>query len=177
VELERVEFAQPALLDQANVAIKAGGILAVSWDHAEGENGNADDLLFHLHLRAKTNSGLRSAFAITNIRLSPEAYRIENEDRAALALRFGTEPLNTQNLDLDIFPNPSSGDFYVLNPFSEAFAQLRVLDLNGTTLWEKSGSLPRQIEVQNQGSIQPGIYFVELKSATQTRLGKLVVVN
>lgn len=177
VELERVEYAQAALMDQANVAIKAGGILAVSWDHAEGANGNTDDLLFYLHLRAKANSALRSAIAITNSRLSPEAYRVEKEDRAALALHFGTEPLNTQNLDLDIFPNPSSGDFYVLNPFVEAFAQMRVLDLNGKTLWEKSGSLPGQIAVHNHGLFPPGIYFAELKSAMETRLGKLVVVN
>ncbi|MBK6997772.1 MAG: T9SS type A sorting domain-containing protein [Lewinellaceae bacterium] len=77
---------------------------------------------------------------------------------------------------MEIFPNPSSGDFYVKNPFGDAYAQLRVLDLNDKTVWEKHGTLPEQIEVSTI-PLSPGIYFVELKSAAQTRLGKLVVVE
>ncbi|MFN0174387.1 MAG: T9SS type A sorting domain-containing protein [Saprospiraceae bacterium] len=179
VELERVEFAMPVILGHPNIAIKAGGLLSVSWDNASSTNAAgavSDPRLFTLHLRAKSDSDIRSVLEISSFRLAPEAYRVGNEEVAAISLRFDKSSPEIQQSALEIFPNPSSGDFYVKNPFGDAYAQLRVLDLNDKTVLEKHGTMPEQIDVSTI-PLSPGIYFVELKSATQTMLGKVVVVK
>ncbi len=180
VELERVGFARPDLLGQPNIAMKADGLLSVSWDNARVEHLGAVPhvaSLFTLHLRARADSDLRSALEISSSRLSPEAYRVENEEHAAISLQFKRTVLGVNGSELAIFPNPNSGEFYVNNPFVAAYAQFRVWDLNGKAVWEKQGILPERIEVKSLAPLPRGIYFMELKSTTQVMSGKVVVLE
>ena len=179
-ELERVEFAQPDLLGQANIAWKADGLLSVSWDHARVAHPGAVPQaarIFTLHLRAKADSGLSTALKISSARLAPEAYRVENEEIAAISLRFDKPGLEIQHSALEIFPNPSPGEFFVQNPLAGNFSSLRVLDARGQLVWEQTGFLPEIIIVRGISALKHGIYFVELKSAEQTMIGKVVVVE
>ena len=167
VELVRVEFAQPDILGQPNIAIKADGRLTVSWDNASAKTAGtiSDARIFTLHLRAKAESDLGSAIKILSARLSPEAYRLENEEIAAISLRFDKPSPKAQKSGLEIFPNPSSGHFFVKNPFDGEFSTLRVLDALGQLVWEQKGFLSETIDVRADAVLKPGIYFVELKSA------------
>ncbi|MBK6997771.1 MAG: hypothetical protein IPH31_23870 [Lewinellaceae bacterium] len=107
VELERVEFAKPELLGQPNIAIKEGGLLSVSWDNASVAHlGGVPHFasLFILHLRAKTDSDVRSAVEISSTRLLPEAYRVDNEELAAISLRFDKSSPEIQQSHWRFFP-------------------------------------------------------------------------
>lgn len=170
-ELERVEFAQPGILAEPNIALKEGGVLAVSWDNAGVVPHLGLGRIFTLHFRAKEDAELRSAVEISSTRLSPEAYRVENEEQAAIALRFEGEHFATKNISLDIFPNPTPGGFFVRNPFTGGLSTLRVLDPRGQLVWEQEGILPEMVSVPEMTTSQ--IYFVELKSAAGTMLGKV----
>ncbi|MFN0037871.1 MAG: HYR domain-containing protein [Saprospiraceae bacterium] len=198
-DLEWVEFAQPDILAQPNMALREGGLLSVSWDNAEGAAAHRSRLLnlgrllnleglvnvsaqagaklFTLHLRAKADADVRSAVKISSTRLLPEAYRVGNEARAAIALRFAGEGSKFQNAELDIFPNPSAGDFFVKNPFAGAFCQMRVLDSRGQTVWQQDGFLPETVAVQNAFLRQQGLYLVELRSADGAMMGKAVRIG
>ena len=180
VALERVEFAQPALLGQQNIAVKPDGLISASWDNAGAEQSGyskTDPRLFTLHLRGKAHSDVRSAVQISSSRLAPEAYRVENEDRAAISLGFETPGLNIQNAELEIYPNPSLGDFFVKNPFAGTFSSLRILDCLGQVVWEEAGYLPETVAVRGMTFSQQGLYFLELKSAAGAVSGKVLIVK
>ena len=180
VALEKVELEQPALLGQQNIAVKADGLISVSWDNArvdKSASSKTDPRLFNLYLRGKANSNVRSAVQMSSSRLSPEAYRVENEDRAAVAIGFEKPSLNFQKSELDIYPNPSSGDFFVKNPFAGTFSSLRILDYLGQLVWNEAGFLPETIAVQGKASSRLGLFFVEFKSADRTMFGKAIVVD
>ena len=153
-------------------------MLALSWDHAstaKSADTAPDARLFTLYLRARTDSELSSSMEISSARLSPEAYRIGKAEPAALAAHFGRTTGQTPNSTLQIFPNPSSGAFFVKNPFSAERSSVYIWDLNGRLVWEKEGDLPAQIAVNSPNFFSPGLYLVELKSAGQTLRGKVVV--
>ncbi|MFN0216966.1 MAG: hypothetical protein ACKVT2_22130 [Saprospiraceae bacterium] len=172
VEIVRVEFAQPDLLGPSNLSIRNDGLLSLSWDNAGVAQLEAVPhvgSLLNLHLRARRSSDIRSALNITDKRLSPEAYRLEDEGLAALSLRFESSKSEMTGPGLEIFPNPSSGAFFVKNPFGVNSCRLRMLDLNGKCVWEQHGVFPAQIAVENGDLIPARIYFVELISAEGER--------
>ncbi|MDO8365178.1 MAG: T9SS type A sorting domain-containing protein [Saprospiraceae bacterium] len=178
VDLERVEFAQADILGQPNVALKAGGLLTLSWDNAStslSAVAGGDARLLTLHLKAKADSEVRAAFGISNSRLTPEAYRIENEEIAAISLRFEKPVSRTLQSELKIFPNPSSGDFFVQNPFADEFSSLRIFDCLGQLVWDQKGFFPEMLEIQGITTFKQGLYFVELKGTERTMVGKLIV--
>ncbi|MBC7773802.1 MAG: T9SS type A sorting domain-containing protein [Phycisphaerae bacterium] len=180
LELERVEFARQNLLAQPNIAIKAGGLLSMSWDNASADKAAgaiSAANLFTLHLRGTANSDIHSALEISNSRLLPEAYRLGNEEIAAIALRFEKKNLDVENSKWEIFPNPNSGAFFVKNPFVGGFSALKVLDSRGQLVWQQEGFLPETLEVREMALRQPGLYFVELKSEERAMMGKVMVVN
>ncbi len=179
LELEQVEFLQPDILGQPNIAMKDGGLLLVSWDNAREPIGLEPQPtgLFRLHLRAKANSNLQSGLSMSSSRLLPEAYRVGNEVQAAIALRLEKTILNGQNRELAIFPNPSSGAFFVKNPYAGKLSSLHVLDARGQLLWVCEGFLPEMLEVNDHAFQQPGLYFVEWTNAAKTISGKVLVVR
>ncbi len=177
LELIRVESAQPELLGPSNLALRPDGILALSWDHAEAKPRDAQNLLFHLHLRAKTDCTLHSVLSILDSRLNPEAYLVENQASVALSLQFNPESGLVLESQLELFPNPGSGDFFVKNPAPEEFAQLRILDARGQLVWETEGILPEIIAVQGKTSGSSGFYWVVLQHASGKTIGKLVISN
>ena len=179
-ELERVQFAQPEILGQPNMALKAGGLLAISCDNATVSNQvdiPKTDLVFTLHLRAKAESDLHAALNISNRSLSPEAYRIGNEEIAAIGLSFYNTEFIVQSSELRIFPNPTPGEFYVNNPFSGQYTTLHIMDTRGQLIWEQEGFLPETMEVRSARLRQQGLYFLELKSAERTMMGKVLVMD
>ena len=178
VDLEQVELTQPALLSPQNIAVKANGLISLSWDNAgatPATGTKTDPLLFTMHLRGKVNSDVNAAVQISSSKLAPEAYLMEHEERLAISLEFEKPGLNIQNTDLEVYPNPNSGDFFIKNPFASTFSTLRILDCLGQVVWDQAGLLPETIAVRGMTSNQKGLYFVELKHAERTIFGKVIV--
>jgi hypothetical protein len=178
LELERVEFTHPELLGPSNLAMNTGGSLLISWDHASAtkvDNLTPDATLFTLHFKGKASANLHSALTITNGRLTPEAYHLENNEPAAIAIEFEkTNPERQVNV-LELFPNPALGTFIVKNPFFGTHSSLSILDAQGQTVWTKEGVLPETVEVRGMRSTQPGLYWVRLKNSAQTLLGRIFI--
>ena len=75
---------------------------------------------------------------------------------------------------MTLFPNPGSGGFTVINPFSPEESVLTVNNLQGETVLSRTGEFSPQIEARLDF---PGIYFVTLTSRGRVLHGKLTVVK
>jgi hypothetical protein len=179
LQLERVEYTRPELLGQSNLAMSSSGSLLLSWDKASAAKSDGiptDAPLFILHLKGKASSNLHSAMTISGDRLSPEAYRIGNEEPAAISIEFKkSDPEELMRL-LEIFPNPAMGTFYVQNPFEGTHTCISILDARGQSIWTREGLFPETVEVPETVCPTPGLYWVQLKSPTQTLTGKVFVM-
>jgi uncharacterized repeat protein (TIGR01451 family) len=107
------------------------------------------------------------------------------ENQAAITFDFN-EPIYTNKVfhtlvnpevipgnDLVLFPNPSDGEFQIVNPF-DTEVRIRIIGLDGNSIEFKheTGSL---IQVSGR-YLKSGLYFVELISAAgEIRKGKLVI--
>lgn len=173
--LERVELLQPGILGPENMAVRANGSLALSWNRSAEMPPSGHAPMLMLHLRANTASDLRSAIKIASGRMAPEAYLSDNEPFVAISLSFASNDALATESSLEVFPNPSTGAFWVKNPFHEAFSQLRVLDSRGQWVWGQSGNLPETVPVKSGQGLPAGMYFVVLESEGKRLVGKVVV--
>ncbi len=76
---------------------------------------------------------------------------------------------------LDIYPNPSSGKFYLEAPnFSSDPIEFQVMDLTGRIVYERKQALPETIEIDL--SNQPkGMYFLRIKTEEENYTQKLII--
>ena len=79
-----------------------------------------------------------------------------------------------ENGDVKIYPNPSSGEFYVeLLNFGSNLKQIQVLDVTGKVISERTKSCEDCILSYQQ--ISSGIYFIIVKSSHFSITKKLIV--
>lgn len=163
VLVESIDFPNPALLNEKNVALRDGKWLSVSWDDALfGGDGNAP--MCTLNLLGLAASDIQSAVKLRRKRLSPEAYTLDNDEIKALELNRSSIASASEQASLHLFPNPNSGTFQIANPLHGAAERLRILDGMGRVVWEQSDGLSDMITVSLKGLL-PGVYWVELKGA------------
>jgi hypothetical protein len=172
--LERIECARPEWLGPQHVALRPGGGMALSWDHALGQIApSSDGHLLTLHLRTVEPSSAHSALRLRGERLAPEAYLPEKEEVVAISLRAGEQSSSSEPTFLRLLPNPTSGSFSFENPLAAA-QHLRVLDARGQLRWEKNAALEQTVSVPNLG-LPAGLYFVEISDGARRVQGKLSV--
>jgi D-alanyl-D-alanine carboxypeptidase len=80
---------------------------------------------------------------------------------------------------IQIYPNPSNGSFtiYLGNQVAQNEATIAITDINGKTVYEATNALlgaPQTVNI-DINSLQAGMYFVQVKSATNTFLQKLIL--
>ncbi|MCB9305885.1 MAG: HYR domain-containing protein [Lewinellaceae bacterium] len=169
VSLKQVEFSKPDLLGSAHLAVNAGGVVTISWDHATGEDAREDDpLMISLQVIVKENVRVKNLFHLSASRLFPEVYP-EGAAPAVLALasrdRANTAP--SEMLDaLSVYPNPFCDEMmFSFHLESDADLVLRVFDAGGREILHKvSGFSSGQCawRLHNTELAGPGIYFYQL---------------
>ena len=108
-----------------------------------------------------------------NRRLSPDVVTKIDVEKPA-------EKKSPKNqIELKIFPNPAKGYFsFSLFPVSSAPVRLRIMNVLGECVWEKSG-IESQKEIIysniNVSNLASGIYFVAAEQGTENVLAKLLI--
>ncbi len=84
----------------------------------------------------------------------------------------GTAIQDISNTDLSVFPNPSSGIFYIKNVEAE---EISVTDVNGKQVWSgKSDTSSGEITIDLNGNPK-GIYLLRMKSKNNEQIQKLIL--
>ncbi len=87
-------------------------------------------------------------------------------------------PVNTTELTtldrVKVFPNPSSGHFFLNFPENQEKLEVEILDLFGRRIWSKTYIHNEAVEVDFEGA--PGLYSVVIKSGNQRYSEQLVIL-
>ncbi|MBK7936429.1 MAG: HYR domain-containing protein [Lewinellaceae bacterium] len=171
VTLEKIVFSQPELLNDANVAVRPEGVLALSWDHVSAKPApGSDALLFTLHLTMKRKTGSIQVFDLAKNRLFPEAYLADNEMVVPVNLYFEKtiRPMG-QSIGMPaVYPNPSCGDVTI--PFvspGDADMQVIVEDAAGSVVLQKQVSAAtgyNECAVRRAELPGAGVYFYRISA-------------
>ncbi|MDX1910192.1 MAG: T9SS type A sorting domain-containing protein, partial [Saprospiraceae bacterium] len=159
--LEGVDFSRPDLFDEQHVALTQSGSLVFSWDQALPPAHSDGPILFTLRLRALMHGTLETAVSLKSARLRPEVYRGGDAGMAALALRFEGELSGETKDALSVYPNPTTGDFTLDNPFGEHTVTLRILNALGQVVMNQQGVFPEKANISLPAE-QTGVFFVSL---------------
>lgn len=87
-----------------------------------------------------------------------------------------------EEINLSIFPNPASSNFYIEYPSSGSPSQVSIRDINGRQIWTNSFD-PISLNTINSASIpelqelSSGVYFVSVRTSDQEVVKKLVLNN
>jgi hypothetical protein len=173
--LEKVTFAHPQFLGEQHTAILPNGRLSFSWDNVGAMTQQLGDHVFSLHFRAKVKGELSDAIALRDNRIAAEAYR--NGEATALRLFFDKKGESKAKEALSLFPNPTSGAFWVKNPFNGEHTRCRLLNSLGQCVWEKNGELPEMLEISGQILPQAGQYWVEMSSGEHIARAQVQVLR
>jgi hypothetical protein len=170
-EIEAIEYPNEEVLDHSNVSLGNGHLLRVSWNSQGGSRLKSAELV-KLKARDGKISALHSAVKIRSKELAPEAYFVDNESIASIKIQVPAAKGNTESEVLSCFPNPSSGPFQVKIPGPESFSHLRLLDITGRVVWEKSGQYIGQFTIPDV-AMNPGLFLLELSNESQKIYGKI----
>lgn len=96
------------------------------------------------------------------------------------AYRLGTVGLSEMNnaIPVNVFPNPSNGDFSVRFSLEAASPlTIEVLSVEGKTLWRTEQEHPSGLsEIRlDQSVLAPGVYFLRLKTDEQQTLTRFII--
>lgn len=171
-ELLNPIFEQPQLLNETHVYRTGTQVLRFSWNQSYGSATPKQDTLFKLQLKAKTNGNLVGGVTLDQNDMAAEAYTPAGD--FALGLRVKTTPDVALPQPLKLFPNPSTGVFFIQNPHPGQEMDCRVYNQLGQLVWEQSGNTAELIQVvlSTQDS---QLYQVECSSRERTYSGKVLV--
>jgi hypothetical protein len=183
-ELQKVEFAKPELLGEANTVVKTGGTLSVSWDNAmPAAHGTNDSILFHLYLTVKKpGATISDVLTIETGRIQSEAYRSVGDPSLALAMRFeNTRQMpNREFSALPARPNPFSEETLIplwLSRPGQLF--LTIADISGRAVLEKKSDFPAgssEWRIRREELPGAGAYYYRVTSGAASVQGGLVLI-
>jgi alpha-tubulin suppressor-like RCC1 family protein len=137
-------------------------------DRIEG-NGNSDEVLHY----AYTDRGIAQGSEVVYYRLHQFDYNGASDYSDVRKVSFGMNSLD--KLSIAIYPNPFTSDVYInVSTLSGAEATIKVANLSGQQLLERSLNTTQSIEKVDLSSLPKGIYFVHVTSATGTTIVKVI---
>ncbi|MFZ4401636.1 MAG: T9SS type A sorting domain-containing protein [Bacteroidales bacterium] len=79
---------------------------------------------------------------------------------------------------VNVYPNPANNTLYIeLDAISEESAIIDIYDLNGRLCYHTSINCMQKLQTINVSSITKGIYNLQIKTTTQTKNQKLVIIK
>lgn len=104
-------------------------------------------------------------------------------DVEEISIDNSISPFNKDSVQIEIYPNPSQGDFIMYigdDAFSGSSAILRIFDLSNKLVFSEEIDLsniilPAQIPLKLSGILRSGIYLVMLKSGSDMAYRKLII--
>ena len=109
---------------------------------------------------------------------------VSEDDSAIDITAAGIDPvLNSDPMDLDIYPNPFSQNTLIsFNLPKTSHVKITIMDMKGNVLFvpvnETLGSGPNEIEINpSQAGLSPGTYFVNLQMNGKLISKKIIVLK
>ena len=91
-------------------------------------------------------------------------------------LPTSTEDKNIQkeleNKEIKLYPNPNKGNFYLENTTNEEIQKIKITNINGQTVYEKTNFLSGGIEIPNA---KTGFYTVAITLKDKVIYEKIIV--
>jgi hypothetical protein len=132
-------------------------------------NGNSSEVLHYAYPDMSIAKGTQVAF----YRLHQFDYNGASEYSDVRKVSFGMNNLDKPSIA--IYPNPFTSDVYInVSTLSGAKAIIRVANLSGQQLLERSLNTTQSIEKVDLSSLPKGIYFVHVTSVTSTTVVKVI---
>ena len=137
-------------------------------DRVEG-NGTSSEVLHYDY----TDRTIAKGTKVVYYRLHQFDYNGTSEYSDVRSVTFGIDNLDEQSIA--IYPNPFTSDVYInVSTLSGAKAIIRVANLSGQQLLERSLNTTQSIEKVDLSSLPKGIYFVHVTSVTSTTVVKVI---
>ena len=85
-----------------------------------------------------------------------------------------TTPSDSNNISIDVFPNPFTNNLNISIEKPNGFYSLKIIDINGKVLLSKQiYNWQQNLEIQTV-DLQPGIYFLQLQNLSQNKIIKII---
>jgi hypothetical protein len=144
------------------------GLTFEAIDRVEG-NGNSDEVLHY----AYTDRGIAQGSEVVHYRLHQFDYNGTSEYSDVRKVSFDINSIAKPSIA--IYPNPFTSDVYInLSTLSGAEATIKVTNLSGQQLLERSIDDTQSIEKIDLSSLPKGIYFVHITTATGNTIVKVI---
>ena len=132
-------------------------------------NGNSSEVLHY----AYTDMSIAKGTQVAYYRLHQFDYNGVSEYTDVRRVTFGMNNQDEQNIA--IYPNPFTSDVYIdLRTISGGEATITVTNINGQQLLERSINTTEQVEKVDLSSLTKGMYFVNVSTATETTIVKVI---
>lgn len=184
VKIQRVEFLEPAYLNETHLALRSGSSgAAFSWQRAALQvlPEKSDSPLLVLHLLPQQAATLHDVVLLSAKKITPEVYFPEKQRFAHLSLRWSNaaRPLDPAFSASPAQPNPfrltTRIPFHLSAPDEVVFS---LHDTQGRLLLERSANFPAGYGEWPVGSTdlpESGIFFYRLTTGSgEMQTGKLV---
>lgn len=183
--LELLDIAKGQLpnLEEGNFGLTLvnEGIITISWDNTKNTLLNDNTTVFTLVFKAKSNTSLQKALAVSTRTMPAEAYRYENNGFTMLdlGLQFNNSELVEAKFELyQNNPNPFS-DLTVIgfNLPTAGRATLTVFDLSGKVLMSISDHFDagyNEIELKEEQLGSTGVLLYKLETSDYTATRRMV---
>jgi parallel beta-helix repeat protein len=168
--IAELNWATATEIDNSHFVIERSydGLPFEAIDRVEG-NGNSDAVLHY----AYTDRGIAQGSEVVYYRLHQFDYNGTSEYSDVRKVSFGMNNLDKPSIA--IYPNPFTSDVYInVSTLSGAEATIRVANLSGQQLLERSLNATQSIEKVDLSSLPKGIYFVYVTSVTGTTVVKVI---
>ena len=168
--IAELNWATATEIDNSHFVIERSydGLPFEAIDRVEG-NCNSDAVLHY----AYTDRGIAQGSEVVYYRLRQFDYNGTSEYSDVRKVSFGMNNLDKPSIA--IYPNPFTSDVYInVSTLSRVEATIRVANLSGQQLLERSLNTTQSIEKVDLSSLPKGIYFVHVTSVTGTTVVKVI---
>jgi hypothetical protein len=165
-----LNWATATEIDNSHFVIERSydGLTFEAIDRVEG-NGNSDAVLHYSY----TDRGIAHGSEVVFYRLHQFDYNGTSEYSEVRKVSF--EMNNLAKPSIAIYPNPFTSDVYInFSTLSGAEATIKVTNLSGQQLLERSIDNTQSIEKVDLSSLPKGIYFVHITTATGNTIVKVI---
>ncbi len=97
-------------------------------------------------------------------------------DNVTISQFVGLAETSLETADINIFPNPTNGNFSVVFEGGQEFTDLQVFNQLGQMVYQSDiEASSKQLEINTNGRWQPGVYFLKVNGSSQSITKRVVI--
>ena len=168
-----------AKADNFGLTLLEEGAITVSWFDAQARQLATENAIIRLTLTAKANATLAEVLSINSKFTTAEAYA-DNGDLQTVELNFDNAASSNFKLYQNV-PNPFTNETFIGFDLPNASAAtLTITDVSGKVVYRTTGNFAKghnRIELTKNDLPTNGVWYYQLKTATDFASGKMVLIK